>query len=261
MSVHLHTPELRESLAEGNIVIRLLSSYGDDNDDLPDSDRPDEVDQWYHVSLHFFSPYKPWLREVTWLSDIEDPRGHYHLLALHKYYTLWQMIDHIYLAASEWDIRFYKLVTAEMPIQSVDPCRIRVFYLPLVRRQQTFRARKPRVAPAPEVLQDLADLDGDEPDDADDDGDGPIKDEDDNNEGGDTESEGGDGPAPPTPKVPQPVSPAPSQGDVVSEGERDPSVDLFFSPPMSSSDSESGQEQVDTRTRHLLIYFFCLFSK
>ena len=108
MSVHLHTPELRESLAEGNIVIRLLSSYGDDNDDLPDSDRPDEVDQWYHVSLHFFSPYKPWLREVTWLSDIEDPCGHYHLLALHKYYTLWQMIDHIYLAASEWDIRFYK---------------------------------------------------------------------------------------------------------------------------------------------------------
>ena len=232
MSSCFYTPDLKHDLVNGDVVLRLLSSYSDDNEELPAPER------WFHISTHYLNPYKCWLTEVEWPSQAEDARTHIHLQCVHKYWTMMQMIADIYQADSAWDLRFYKLVDDDLPVVSIDPNWIRVKHMALEKRPATHAPRRRRAAvPNPalfNVLDGLVDEGGDA-------GSGT-----DGGEGGSGDGDGDtksncDDPPPTVDPDPEPKDPATSDSDASS------AVDLFYSDgeepsAKSSTSSDSGSE-------------------
>ena len=123
----LGAPPLKHMLDGGDIVVRLLSSYDEDESDCPEERT--EVDRWFGVAVHFFSPWKSWVRELLWPSRTTDERGHRHLRTTDTYFTMYQFLADVYQPSSDWDIRFYAFVDEDMPLEHIDPTRIRVRHL------------------------------------------------------------------------------------------------------------------------------------
>jgi hypothetical protein len=230
------TEELKSVFNNGDLVIRLQSSLDDDASDIDADDDRVEADMWFHVSLMYFTPVKPWLRELEWIDREVDMHGNIVLHALHKYYTMWQMLKYVYVADSCWDLRYYTLVEADLPIITVDPTKVRVQHrLVEVMKHRAVKKRGAKRSKEKDdaLLEALVHMPLKTPSDDGSDhgsegsahGDGPVDDDD---AGGNTSKEGsssrGDG------SVRGPGTPEPGGGSEAG------TADLFISDPDGSGD-------------------------
>ena len=69
---------------------------------------------------------KPWVRELEWPDHYVDYNGHLHLLAVDSYYTMSQLLNDAWRESSTFDVRFYRLVDADIPLATINPRNIRV---------------------------------------------------------------------------------------------------------------------------------------
>ena len=120
--------DTHKAFDDGDIVIRLSSSLDDDREDSDEGGGRDEVDRWFHISTMFFNPVKPWTRELVWEDHAVDENANTVLTALHRYFTMWQMLSDVYLADSDWTLRFYELIEEDIPVLTVDAMHVRVRY-------------------------------------------------------------------------------------------------------------------------------------
>ena len=260
-------------LDNGDVVARFQSSFNDESADAPsDIDDREETDRWFHVSGMSFNPYRPSWREVIWPGRVVNEHGHVLLKATHSYYNLMQMVESLYMADSNWDLRVYTLIDDDTPIDTCDPCQIRVRHFPAP-HLDTYGFRKkraPKPKPKPEqkdpVMDALLDLHGD----------GSEQSDGTSDSGGDEGTDHGDGKgstsaeesviavvAPPTPPV---VTPPPSP-----TARSDSSVlDLFWSSEevdeaedhqsSSSSSSDSiAEDPVGTTLRQRITIYICIY--
>ena len=128
MKTSLKSTPLRDLLDNGMVVLRVLSDFADDDGELAPQGR-EECDRWFAIGVHFFSPYKSWMREYIWPDRFVDERGHAHLKATHRYFRLMEFVKDVYRSNSNWTARFYCYVDDQLPILTINPLHVRVSLL------------------------------------------------------------------------------------------------------------------------------------
>ena len=148
-------------LTKGDVVIRLTSTRRGASDVEVEVDEAveEEIFKWFHISLMFWNPVKPWVRELTWPNDFVDNRGHIHLRGTHVYYTLIEVLKATWRLDSDYMMSFYTLVGGRMPIPEIDPLWVRVKEFEADRCERFKAPRRPRPPrpPPPPMLDPLLD--------------------------------------------------------------------------------------------------------
>ena len=113
---------------DGNTVLRLSTELTSEasGDEALVCQAEKEFVRFFHVSVQFFSPVKPWVHELDWVDEYVDERGHLHLKSTYKYYSLMRFLQQVHHDGVSYDLRFYKLVDMELPVAAIDPEWVRV---------------------------------------------------------------------------------------------------------------------------------------
>ena len=123
-----HTKAQQHLLDSADVVFRLVCdpidlelAVGDDEEAAPAEPEVEEFRRFFHISLMYGNPYKPWLRAMDWPGEVVDAVGDMHLKATDDYFTMMGMLQIAYRTDAECNISFYTLVDAETPIATIDP--------------------------------------------------------------------------------------------------------------------------------------------
>ena len=111
-------------LAGADMVLRIVSFEGHAVE--YDQGSPVAYQCWAAISLHYFSPYRPTLRVLTYLGT--DDCGVTHLQATHRWECLFPFVSQFVVLREPtlWHFQFYALNNSGRPLVELSPAFVEV---------------------------------------------------------------------------------------------------------------------------------------
>ena len=150
----------RDDLRGGFLAVRLVGMKTDYESLISDGDGL--VERWYHIGLHYLSPYEPSFMAVEEVADpleVDANPKRVYVRSLHQYHEVWQGLEP-FRESDTIAAKWYRVEESERPIGGFCPCPTPLLRMSGFESAQQWWPRRLGSARAPRAAN--PDADGDE---------------------------------------------------------------------------------------------------